>query len=410
MITRLYNTKSLHLIFKRSQLAVFALTFTVCTAIFISVSAFALKAYADSSLNVLSEAINERIQPAVVFSDTVTLNQILAEYNHKYPIRSMQVIDEHNVELARSVQNETSDYSLQHFLDRIFFNYPVILNIQHQHQYYGQLIIYGNSSTIVDFFNKIIFGLIIGFLIILAGLLWSVHSFYRYLMKSIHPIVATANTISEEKNYGLRFAQSEIQELQDINTVFNELLEKIQLNDQHLRTENDKLNHQAHHDALTQLPNRYYFYQQLLHIFDSSLREHSALLFIDSNDFKTINDQYGHQAGDSVLQEIAVRLQSQLHPDDFIARLGGDEFAILIHHVHHTDELNTICQQLSECADLPLYFGDVQISFSFSIGVAQTRFASSPEDLITEADNAMYKAKKLPEHWFIAGNDINNQV
>ena len=86
---QLYTPITLHQLFTRSQLTIFVLTFTICSAIFLVISTYTMNAYAKSSLNILTEALNERIQPAVVFNDRLTINQILNEYIQQYPIRAI---------------------------------------------------------------------------------------------------------------------------------------------------------------------------------------------------------------------------------------------------------------------------------------------------------------------------------
>jgi len=292
---------SLQSLFKRSQLAMFALTFSICTIIFIVVSTYTMNTYAKQSLNILAEALSERIQPAMVFNDRITIQQILNNYTTQYSIRSILVLDPSKHEIANSRQVAKSFQNTQSILDHLFFQQPIQISIQHNQQYYGSIVVYGSSQSLLDFFFKILIGLCLAIILILFALLWSVRSTYQYLMRSIHPLVSTAREISEFKAYQLRLPHSNIKELQQLNEVFNELLDKIQASTQKLRAENDVLAHQALHDQLTQLPNRHYFYQTLLASFEQSPKTTSALFFIDNNNFKEINDQYGHLAGDAVL-------------------------------------------------------------------------------------------------------------
>lgn len=393
---------SLQSLFKRSQLAIFALTFSICTIIFVVVSTYTMNTYAKQSLNILAEALSERIQPAMVFNDRMTMQQILNDYTTQYSIRSIQVLDPSNQEIASSKQVVQSFQSTQGILDHLFFQQPIQISIQHNQQYYGSIVVYGSSQSLLDFFFKILIGLCLAIILILFALLWSVRSTYQYLMQSIRPLVSTAREISEYKAYQLRLPHSNIKELQQLNDVFNELLDKIQASTQKLRAENDVLAHQALHDQLTQLPNRHYFYQTLLSIFEQPAPHSTALFFIDNNNFKEINDQYGHLAGDAVLQEMARRLKDRLRQDDFIARLGGDEFAILIRNINKTEHLAKISENLLQCCEQPLQFEQYEIRFSFSIGIASTEQAHSPEDLITAADSAMYKAKTLQQGWYFS--------
>ena len=393
---------SLQSLFKRSQLAIFALTFSICTIIFVVVSTYTMNTYAKQSLNILAEALSERIQPAMVFNDRMTMQQILSDYTTQYSIRSIQVLDPSNQEIASSKQVVQSFQSTQGILDHLFFQQPIQISIQHNQQYYGSIVVYGSSQSLLDFFFKILIGLCLAIILILFALLWSVRSTYQYLMQSIHPLVSTAREISEYKAYQLRLPHSNIKELQQLNDVFNELLDKIQASTQKLRAENDVLAHQALHDQLTQLPNRHYFYQTLLSIFEQPAPHSTALFFIDNNNFKEINDRYGHLAGDAILQEMARRLKDRLRQDDFIARLGGDEFAILIRNINKTEHLAKISENLLQCCEQPLQFEQHEIRFSFSIGIASTEQAHSPEDLITAADSAMYKAKTLQQGWYFS--------
>lgn len=393
---------SLQSLFKRSQLAIFALTFSICTIIFVVVSTYTMNTYAKQSLNILAEALSERIQPAMVFNDRMTMQQILSDYTTQYSIRSIQVLDPSNQEIANSKQVVQSFQSTQGILDHLFFQQPIQISIQHNQQYYGSIVVYGSSQSLLDFFFKILIGLCLAIILILFALLWSVRSTYQYLMQSIHPLVSTAREISEYKAYQLRLPCSNIKELQQLNDVFNELLDKIQASTQKLRAENDVLAHQALHDQLTQLPNRHYFYQTLLSIFEQPAPPSTALFFIDNNNFKEINDRYGHLAGDAILQEMARRLKDRLRQDDFIARLGGDEFAILIRNINKTEHLAKISENLLQCCEQPLQFEQHEIRFSFSIGIASTEQAHSPEDLITAADSAMYKAKTLQQGWYFS--------
>lgn len=393
---------SLQNLFKRSQLAIFALTVFTCTTIFIVISAYTMEVLAKQSLNVLSHALSERIQPAVVFNDKVTINKILSEYSKHYPIRSIQVFDENNYELSSISLQKNQVNPTTKILDRLFFNVPVTVSIQHNQQYYGKLIVFGNSSNLVNFFNHILIGLLIASLLILTVLSILVRFVYQYLMSSITPVVETARQIDQTKDYKLRLPNSPIKEIQGINIVFNELLNKVQDSNQQLQIENDLLSHQAKHDALTQLPNRTYFYQELLQLFNYESEHHTALFFIDNNNFKVINDKFGHQAGDAVLKEMAQRLKDSLNSDDFIARLGGDEFAILIKNIKQHKDLEKVSKHLLNCSNHPVHYDKTEIYFSFSIGIALFSGANSPEDLISAADNAMYKAKMMHQHWYLS--------
>lgn len=397
---QLYNPITLHQLFTRSQLTIFALTFSICSAIFLVISTYTMHTYAKNGLTNLSNAINERIQPAVVFNDQSTMNQILNEYTLQYPIRSIEIKNTQNTRLAHAEQADIGTFSSQYILDYVFFSQPLRLNINHDKKNYGELIVYGNSSDLVSFFHKILLGLLLGFILLLATVFWSVNSVYQYLMQSIRAIVESAQTISIKKNYNMRVSNSDIQELQALSTAFNGLLSEIEQSNQTLMSENDKLLHLSRHDALTKLPNRIYFYEKLFELFDQD--KDAAVFFLDINDFKSVNDQFGHLAGDAILRASSHCVKQALPNDAFIARLGGDEFAIIVNGLDSAQELEMYCCKIHDCYTSTFVFDQHHISLNASIGVALAQKAKSPEDLIADADRAMYNAKKTTDNWSIA--------
>jgi diguanylate cyclase (GGDEF)-like protein len=163
------------------------------------------------------------------------------------------------------------------------------------------------------------------------------------------------------------------------------------------------LAHQALHDALTGLPNRALLMDRLEMAVDRSRRTGSplAVMFLDLDGFKHVNDTLGHGAGDSVLVALAHRLRAMLRPMDTVARFGGDEFALLFEEIGSEREVVLIAERISQAAALPISLDHGDVSVSVSIGIAIVSDAAiAPETLIREADAAMYRAKALgPSHY-----------
>ena len=398
---QLYTPITLHQLFTRSQLTIFVLTFTICSAIFLVISTYTMNAYAKSSLNILTEALNERIQPAVVFNDRLTINQILNEYIQQYPIRAIEINAPNNSVLAHAEQKDLQQFSSQSFLDHLFYSQPIYMNIEHNQQNFGKLIVYGNSSELVIFFHKILLALLIGFILLLATAYWAVNSVYQYLMQSIRMIVESAQTISVKKNYNMRVSSSDIQELQALSTAFNGLLSEIEQSNHTLLSENNKLLHQSKHDPLTLLPNRSFFYQELFKLFEAAEPQNAAVLLLDLNHFKNVNEKFGHLAGDAVLRASSYCVKKVLPEDAFFSRLGGDEFAIILPNSYVSADITHHCQRIQECFASTFIFEQQNISLSISIGAAFTHKAKTPEELIANADHALCKAKQLNEKWYI---------
>jgi diguanylate cyclase (GGDEF)-like protein/PAS domain S-box-containing protein len=154
--------------------------------------------------------------------------------------------------------------------------------------------------------------------------------------------------------------------------------------------------HQAFHDPLTGLANRSLFGDRLNHALDRSRRtgESVALLLIDLDDFKPINDTYGHQAGDAVLVELADRLRTEVRESDTAARLGGDEFAVIVEDASDPDATAALAARLLVALSGPVLLGPVDVcTVGVSIGAARSTFASTPDTLIRRADEALYEVK-----------------
>ncbi|HYE36685.1 bifunctional diguanylate cyclase/phosphodiesterase [Methylocaldum sp.] len=159
----------------------------------------------------------------------------------------------------------------------------------------------------------------------------------------------------------------------------------------------------AHHDALTQLPNRLLFTDRLDHALSHAHREghRVAVLFIDLDRFKNINDSLGHTVGDQLLCEVASRLTSAVRENDTVARLGGDEFVIALEHINTSEGAAVLAEALVSALAEPVRVDDHELFVTPSIGISiYPDDAKSTEDLIGHGDAAMYYAKRLGRNRF----------
>ncbi len=154
-----------------------------------------------------------------------------------------------------------------------------------------------------------------------------------------------------------------------------------------------ELRHQAFHDPLTGLANRALFLDRIEHALTLRGDRRLAILFIDIDDFKLVNDSFGHSAGDDLITAIGQRLQAVCRHGDTVARLGGDEFGILLEGLARRDDAGIIAGRLIEAVRSPLSIGGVSLSTRASIGVAHTEEAHTPGELLRNADVALYAAK-----------------
>lgn len=155
--------------------------------------------------------------------------------------------------------------------------------------------------------------------------------------------------------------------------------------------------HLALHDSLTALPNRGYFLQRLHEVLaePSPTAPSVAVLFLDLDGFKAINDTHGHAIGDQLLSIVAVRLLRTVRAHDMVGRLGGDEFACLLRDVPGCDQLTRLADKVFTAVSDPVRMGELLVQVQASIGIAVRDTPDiSPEMLLRRADAAMYAAKR----------------
>jgi diguanylate cyclase (GGDEF)-like protein/PAS domain S-box-containing protein len=156
-----------------------------------------------------------------------------------------------------------------------------------------------------------------------------------------------------------------------------------------------ELHHIAYHDSLTDLANRNCFHERLrVAVERHDGQSHFAVLYLDLDRFKMVNDSLGHSAGDELLKAVARRLRECVGPQDLVARLGGDEFAILLENNRHRDEATALGARLLQALETPTSINGTEVRPSASIGITFSDFGNrEPETILRDADIAMYKAK-----------------
>jgi diguanylate cyclase (GGDEF)-like protein/PAS domain S-box-containing protein len=158
----------------------------------------------------------------------------------------------------------------------------------------------------------------------------------------------------------------------------------------------EQLRHQVFHDPLTGLPNRALFMDRLEHALALAHRRGTkvAVLFMDLDNFKVINDSLGHEVGDQLLVAVAERLKACVRPEDTAARLGGDEFTILVEGVAGGDDVAQIAERIADILQPPIALEEQEVFATVSAGIALNSTAQEqPADLLRHADLAMYRAK-----------------
>ncbi len=163
------------------------------------------------------------------------------------------------------------------------------------------------------------------------------------------------------------------------------------------RRAEELLLHAAMHDTLTGVANRAQFFERLGAVPPAERRHHAraAVLYLDLDGFKSVNDTYGHKAGDLVLQTVTDRMLGTVRAADLVARLGGDEFAVLLLDVDHAEQATTLADRLIAAVAEPIDVGEGVVHVGVSIGIAMaTAGSAAATDMLEMADRALYEAKR----------------
>ena len=363
------------------------------------VSLLALSTYAGHNLQLIARSLAYTLEAAVVFNDRAAVRDALEQICKTEEIAQVAVFDKDGELLASlDTPNNTVLNSAEQAIARLLLPDVVIQPITYQGKQIGTLHISGQGTTLLRFLIGGLLGLLASLALSALGATYGSKRIQRAITQPLRNLSQVAHNISVERTFNQRVPATHIADLNELAEDFNALLDQLESWQHQLERENASLVHQASHDALTGLPNRAFFESRLL----GSMREardsqtQMAVLFLDSNRFKEINDQLGHAAGDAVLIAIAQRLRAQLREGDTVARLGGDEFAVLLKPIHHEDDAVLIADKIIDSMHKPIALPEGgSITTSLSIGIAlYPEHADNPEALVHEADVAMYHAKR----------------
>jgi len=186
-------------------------------------------------------------------------------------------------------------------------------------------------------------------------------------------------------------------EITSLTNSMNRMISAIRNSRDTLKEQRDQIYYQANHDQLTGLANRYLFNDRLNQALKKAKRYQSsiAIIFIDLDHFKEVNDSYGHDIGDKLLKQVTLILHQLIRDEDVISRLGGDEFVVMIEQIHDIYDSSILAQKIIEALSLPIEVEEYELFIGCSIGISlYPDNGQTAKDLLKQADAAMYKAKE----------------
>ena len=362
----------------------------------------ALRVYADHNLHLIARSINYTVEAAVVFNDSAAATEALSLIASTEEVAQAEVFDANGKLLAQWVRPETGMLSqVELALAHALLEQPISQPIVRQGQRVGSIHVVGHGGSLLRFLLSGLAGIVICTALSAWVALYLARRLLLGITKPLQSLAAVAHAARSERDFDRRVPPAQIAELDNLGSDFNALLGEMEAWQSHLQSENETLAHQASHDSLTGLPNRAFFEGRLIRALRGAakINERVAVLFLDSDRFKDINDNFGHAAGDAVLVAVAERVRAQLREDDLVARLGGDEFAILLAPLHKVEDAQRIADKIISSMDVPIPLpGNTQVLTSLSIGIAvYPDHGATPGTLLNAADAAMYQAKRLSQ-------------
>ncbi|MGB5715929.1 MAG: EAL domain-containing protein [Gammaproteobacteria bacterium] len=387
------------------------------------------------NLGTMADIIAANSSAALLFSDPVAAQETLSFLNSQQHIQAAAIYDGDEKEFAHYIKPglnldlPASDLQNENIL---FWSDYVELytRIFYEGDHIGFIYLRSDMEAIHD---RLVMFLGIVAIVILASLLVTFilgAQLQRIITDPLLRLSAIARQVSTGKNYSVRVIGEGKDELGNLISDFNTMLDEIQSRDNELREHRlrleervtqrtrelesanallelskeqaesvaNRMEYHAHHDALTGLPNRILLNDRITSELAHARRQqtNAALLFLDLDRFKIINDSLGHAVGDQLLRVISRRLNNCVREEDTVARLGGDEFMVLLPRISGSADAGRIAKKIIECLVDPISCNGHELHITTSIGISIFPYdGTDAETLIKHADISMYRAKEL---------------
>ena len=386
-------------------------------------------------LGTMADIIAANSSAALLFSDPVAAQETLGFLSSQPYIQAAAIYGMDEMEFASYIKpglelempeilSQTANILL--WGDRV----ELFTDIVYEGEQIGVVYLRSDMEAVND--RLILFLGIVALVLIVSLLVTFVLSaqLQRIITDPLLRLSAIARQVSTEKNYAVRVIGEGKDEIGNLITDFNTMLDEIQLRDKELRENRlqledrvarrtreleianeqlelskeqaesvaSRMEYHAHHDALTGLPNRILLNDRITSELAHARRQqtNAALLFLDLDRFKIINDSLGHAVGDQLLRVIARRLNNCVRDEDTVARLGGDEFMVLLPRIGGSADAGRIAKKIIECLVDPISCNGHELHITTSIGISIYPYdGTDAETLIKHADISMYRAKEL---------------
>lgn len=348
---------------------------------------------------------------ALMFGDNYAAKEILASLSESSNTRFAQLFDANKESFAvyirpgASIDIRSDALVLgEQFLNDTLYIYQ---RVEMDGELLGYILLSADTSELKSQqarYTRIVLIIFAFSLLFAYGLNWRLQS---VMFAPINKLADLVSHVARKRQYHRRLELHQDDEIGSLVKGVNSMLDTIETHEKQLQDNSDRLEslvelrteqlfQRANYDALTQLPNRHLLIDRLNHAIDNAEHEHSqmALMFLDLDRFKVINDSLGHSIGDQLLTQIAKKLHDLVNKTDSVCRWGGDEFVVLIEHLQNKESIQALAEKIIVGVSEPVDVSGHALHISPSIGIA--RFPLDGHDsmtLLKHADISMYRAK-----------------
>ena len=390
---------SLRGVVRRAHLGMALVAMALAGSLLLLAGLVALRVHMASNLQLVARSVAYTVEAAVVFKDAEDAQQTLARMLAHEGVAQALVRDAQGAVFAQWQGAQPGLRArMGQALARLALLAPAVAPIQYEGGTVGEVQLHGDGQGLLNFVLSGLAALLACTAVSGAvGVLLS-RRMLRDMVTPLQALAQVAGAVRRDRAVGLRVPSARLAELRALGDDFNALLDELERREALLEQKNAELTHRALHDSLTGLPNRAYFEQHLQAAIERARGgggEPMALLFLDCDRFKQVNDTHGHAAGDALLVEVARRVRAQLRPGDVAARLGGDEFAVVMAPPAREEDAARMAARVAAAMREPLALaGGVALQPRISVGVAMfPGQGRDMESLLKAADTAMYDAK-----------------
>ena len=373
-----------------------AVILLLCWLLLSSTSLIFIKNYEKCNLDLIGSTLSTTLTAATVFADSYDARNKIERFGNEGMYDSAKLVTRDNIVLAKwNAQREQTGWFSRLLREWIYLK-PLNVNIIHADVVVGTLTLEGTVTGAVSFLQYSFMILSVGMLCVLIISLMLSEFLHRGIIASLRTITSSIHYVIHSADFSLRIPGGPIREFQLFSDDLNSLLMEMQSLKASLLRDNRSLAAKALSDPLTGLANRSAFSARLTQRLDQP-HEHErfALLFLDGDRFKSINDNWGHAAGDEVLKAIGSRLLSLASEQDLVARLGGDEFAMLVSSRTSEAQLQQLMHRIDDTIGEHILIAEgMPVTTSVTIGYAWSQPGDTVESILERADMNMYKNKR----------------